>query len=236
MTGTNRTRRIALINPNASAAVTAMMLGIARRAVPADAQGRLTLEGFSASEGPPLITDEAALADAAAAMPARVTAIAAEGFDGFIIAGFGDPGLLAVRQQLAQPVTGIAEAGMAEAASGGRRFAIVTTTTALHDSLIRTAHDYGHADALAAVRITPGDVHAVMNDPARMAEALLACCEQAVRLDGAEAIVLGGGPLASVAEGIGARIGVPLVEPVAAAVRLAWQRCREGAGRVARAD
>lgn len=229
MSGVERMRRIALVNPNASAEVTTMMLGIARRAIPADALGHLTLEGFSASEGPPLITDEAALAEAAAAMPARMASIAAQGFDGFIISGFGDPGLLAVRHQLALPVTGIAEAGMAEAARDGRRFAIVTTTTSLYDSLIRTARDYGYADALAAVRITPGDVHEVMHDPVRMAEALLACCEQAVRIDGAEAIVLGGGPLASVAEGIGARIGVPLVEPVAAAVRLAWQRCNAGA-------
>lgn len=215
-------KRIALLNPNTNADTTQMMLGIARQALSAGVQ----IEGRTAPTGEPLIVEETALAAAALVVQDYGMQLAAEGFDALIIAGFGDPGLLALRERLAIPVTGIAEAGIAEAAAGGRRYAIVTTTPSLLASLRRTAAQYGHADTLVSVRITAGDMMHTMQNTSRMAAALLESCRQAIRLDGAEAIVIGGGPLASAAQIIAPQLDVPLIEPVAAAVRLAVQRCR----------
>ena len=44
------------------------------------------------------------------------------------------------------------------------------------------------------------------------------------QLDGAEAIVIGGGPLARSAQALARRLPVPVIDPVCAAVRLACQR------------
>jgi allantoin racemase len=218
----NPTYRIALLNPNTNADITRMMLDIARQAVPAGA----VLEGRTAPTGRRLISDEAGLEEAAQVVAAYGAILEGEGFDAIIISGFGDPGLQALRARVSMPVTGIAEAGIAEAAAGGRRYSIVTTTPTLQASLRQTAEGYGHGESLVSIRITDGDMLANMRDAVTMAAALLQSCHQAVDVDGAEAIVLGGGPLASAAHIIAPQLGVPVIEPVAAAVRLAWARCR----------
>ena len=56
-------------------------------------------------------------------------------------------------------------------------------------------------------------------DTARLDAALLEASLRAVAQDGARAIVIGGGPLAGAANRIASQVPVPLIEPVAAAVR-----------------
>jgi len=210
--------RIALLNPNTSAATTEAMLAIARNA----AGALLSIEGRTAPWGAPLITTEAMLASAAAVVAQIGPEIAAEGFDAIVIAGFGDPGLEALRSVVDIPVTGIAEASMAEAAAGGRRFSVVTTTPDLAESIRASATRYGHADRLVSVRITEGDTISVMSDAKRLENALRATCAQAIE-DGAQSIVIGGGPLAAAAVAIARNAPVPVIEPVGAGVR---QACR----------
>ena len=210
--------RIALLNPNTSTATTQAMLTIARNAVGA----LMSIEGRTAPWGAPLITTEALLADAAKAVAKIGPEIAIEGFDAIVIAGFGDPGLETLRSLVGIPVTGIGEASMAEAGAGGRRFSVVTTTPDLADSIRASAARYGHADRLVSVRITDGDTMSVMSNAKRLESALLETCAQAVE-DGAESMVIGGGPLATAAVAIAANVAVPVIEPVGAGVR---QACR----------
>lgn len=210
--------RLLLVNPNTNPVTTEAMVAIARDAVPG-----ITIEGLTAPFGVPLITDAAALATAAEAVVAALTG-PLSGVDGVIISAFGDPALPRLKDILAVPVTGIAEAGMAEAAAGGRRFAVVTTTPDLTASIAGLAGRYGHGAAFLGTVLTEGDTQTVMADPDRLAEALLAACRRAIRELGAEAIVIGGGPLAVAARRIGPDVSVPLVEPVPAAVRLAVGR------------
>ncbi len=110
---------------------------------------------------------------------------------------------------------------MAEAATGGRRFAVVTTTPDLVDSISQSAEAYGHAGRFLGTELTEGDVTALTNDPARLPHALLAACQRAITQRGAEAIVIGGGPLAVAARAISGELPVPIIEPVPASVRLA---------------
>ena len=127
--------RLLLINPNTSAATTAAMVKIARQA----AAGGTTIDGLTAPSGAPLITGEAALEEAGRAVASLGPAVLADGPDGVIISAFGDPGLEALRAVLPMPVTGIAEAGMAEAGEGWRRFCVVTTTPDLKTAIEQTA-------------------------------------------------------------------------------------------------
>ena len=69
-----------------------------------------------------------------------------------------------------------------------------------------------------------GDATQLLQRPQDLQAALLAACDEAVRLDGAEAIVIGGGPLAGAAEALSQQLAVRVVNPVGAAVRLLCAR------------
>jgi Asp/Glu/hydantoin racemase len=209
--------RLALLNPNTSADTTALMVSIAARAAGPSAQ----IEGYTAPFGAALITSPEALDRAAKAVEALAPALV--GVDAVIIAAFGDPGLHALRRALSVPVTGIAEAGMQEAATGGRRFAVVTTTPDLKDRIADTARMNGHA-RFAGTWTTPGDPALLTADADALVSALAAAVEAAVREGDAEAVVIGGGPLAVAARALSVTSTVPLIEPVPAAVRLSLER------------
>lgn len=212
--------RIALLNPNTSTRSTALMLAGAQAAAPAGVR----IEGRTVASGAALIDDEHTLQQAALAVQASAPALVAEGFDAIIVAGFGDPGVAALRAGQALPVTGLGEAGIAAAASGGRRYAIVTVTPALHDSLVAAAQAGAPAAQFAGVRYTRGDPQAILHDPQALHQALLEACRLAVESDGAEAIVIGGGPLAHAAPAIADALSLCVIDPVRAAVQLACER------------
>jgi allantoin racemase len=212
--------RLLLINPNTNAATTNMMRAIAQAAAP----GGTLIDAMSAPYGVPLITNDEALAQSAKAVQALAGTIASTPPDGVIISAFGDPGLAALRLRLSCPVTGIAEAGMAEAGSGRRPFAVVTTTPDLVDSITALAHAYGHGATFRGVALTEGDVHAVMADHETLVEALAKACAYAIETLGAQALVIGGGPLGQAAQSLSMRFPVPVIAPIPAAVRLAHKR------------
>ncbi len=212
--------RITLVNPNTNAATTQAMLTIAREAAGSGA----SLDALTAGFGASLICDEASLATAADAVVALRPVLLQTRPAGVIIAAFGDPGHERLSRDLACPVVGIAQAGMTEAAQHGRRFSVVTTTPDLARMIIRTADRYGLRSQCLGVRITPGDPRALMADPVALEQALLQACELAVSEDGAQAIVIGGGPLAVVGRALARRLPVAVIEPVPAAVRLVMAR------------
>lgn len=216
--------RLCLINPNTNVATTNMMTAIANEA----ARGQALFVGRTMEMGPPIITNEQSLLAAAPQVVAAGSLAAATGFAGVLISGFGDPGLQALRQSISIPVTGIAEASMAIASAGGRRFSIVTTTPDLKDAISMAAMRYGCDRLLASVRITPGEAEDIMGEPDLLAMELLELCRTAISTDGAEAIIIGGGPLAVAARRIAPELSVPLIEPVEAGACCAIARVRSG--------
>ncbi len=213
--------RLLLINPNTNQATTATMQRIAQAAAPAG----VVIEAATVTHGAALLTNEALLAMGAVATEALVASTDLSPYAGIIIAAFGDPGLDACRALAPIPVTGIAEAAMEEAAAFGR-FAIATTTTDLVEAIARRLIAYGHADRFAGTWLTPGDAAALMADPARLEAVLGQVVAEGIAASAPDAVIIGGGPLAAVAERLRPRFTVPLVEPVPAAVRLAVSRAR----------
>ncbi len=53
------------------------------------------------------------------------------GFDGAILAAYGDPGLFGAREMFDIPIVGVSEAAMLTACMLGARFVVVTFTTAM---------------------------------------------------------------------------------------------------------
>ncbi|MGW7428624.1 aspartate/glutamate racemase family protein [Streptomyces sp. NPDC054861] len=204
-----------LVNPNTSAATTAMMTAIARRTLgPA-------VRGVTARHGPPMLTDPAALR---AAVPEVVAAgrraLAAGDCAALIVAAFGDPGLDALRAVAGEvPVVGIGEASLREASAGGTRFGIATTTPRLAVSLADGVAALGLTGLFTGLRLTDGDPATLSADPDALLEGLARAVRECVARDGAEAVVIGGGPLAAATETLAPHSPVPLIAPVPAACR-----------------
>ncbi|CAN7523987.1 aspartate/glutamate racemase family protein [Pseudorhodoferax sp. LjRoot39] len=205
---------VLLINPNTSAATTAMMAELARAALPPT----LDLRSATAARGAPMITSDAELATAVD----EVLAIGmreAGHVSAIVVAAFGDPALALLRARVAVPVVGIGEASMQEAASGGRRFGVATTTPGLADSIAQAVARLGLSAQFSGTRIPEDDPLRLAADPnlqdRLLGDAVQACIAQ----DAAQAVVIGGGPLAQSAERLAGRFGVPVISPVAAAMR-----------------
>lgn len=221
-------RHLLLMNPNTDEAVTAMMGDIAGAALlETEAGSALSVATHTARRGARLITDEPALAEAAQVLTEDLASVDRSGLAGVIIGAFGDPALLELRARLTVPVTGLAEAAMAEAAQvarsaavpGSGRFAVVTTTPRLVASIEAAAQRYGHQPWFAGVELTPGEPRALMANASALEEAMLRACQRAISEQGACAIVIGGGPLARVASALSRRLAIPVIAPIPAAVR-----------------
>ncbi|MEV0117813.1 aspartate/glutamate racemase family protein [Streptomyces sp. NPDC050844] len=213
---------VALINPNTSRAATAMMAGIARRTLrPEDG---FEVRGVTVAEGPSMLVTE----DLLRASGPQVVAAARRtlaGPDGervaaLVVSAFGDPGVEQLRAEARIPVVGIAEAAMAEAASGGRRFGIATTTPGLAGAIAARVEQLGHSARYTGIRLTPGDPRELAAAPELMRERLGEAVEACVADDGAEAVIIGGGPLGEAAEALQGRFAVPVIGPIPAACRM----------------
>lgn len=139
-----------------------------------------------------------------------------------MVAAFSDPGVGALRAQLSIPVLGIGESALRAAALYGR-FGIVTITP--DADLLASFHDRANAlgigEQYCGARVTQGDAQALLANPKLLDKALALAINESIS-DGAEAIVLGGGPLAAAAQRLQSRFDIPLINPVAAAARAAF--------------
>ena len=207
--------KIKVINPNTTASMTTT-IAIAARAVAAVSTeiipitsrcGAVSIEGHY---------------DEAMSIVGLVDAINEDPVaDAYIIACFGDPGLLAAREIAAGPVLGIAEASMHAASFVATGFSIVTTlerTRIIAEHLVR---DYGMEHHCRRVRATDIPVLELDNPESNARNLILAECEHAIVEDGSGAIVLGCAGMADLNSFLEDRLGVPVIDGVTAAVKFA---------------
>lgn len=205
---------VLLINPNTSAQTTAMMHSLARAALPE----AFELRSATAAQGAPMITTDAELATAVQEVLAIGRAQAGQ-VAAIVVAAFGDPGMGALRAELTVPVFGIGESSMREAAAGGRRFGVATTTPALDASIRQAVERLGLSAQFTGTRIPQDDPLRLAAEPQLQDRLLAQAVQTCVETDGAQAVVIGGGPLAQSAERIAGQFSVPVISPVAAAMR-----------------
>lgn len=208
--------RILVVNSNTTPSVTDR-IGDAARAVAAPGT---VIDAISAPYGLPLIVSRA---DWMVAGPATVSALAARRgtFDAAVIACFGDPGLDAAKELLDVPVIGISEAAFHAACMLGRRFGVVSFTTALKPMFEECLAHHGLTARCTGFRMGPafaGDAGSVAEDRAGLIADLV---RDSVEKDGAEAVILAGGPLAGLAPVLQPHAPVPLLDGTQAAVKMA---------------
>lgn len=206
---------VLLVNPNTNSSTTRAMVEIAL-----SVGTGLDFVGRTAPFGVPMITELEALATGARAISGLIEEACArqEHVEGVIIAAFGDPGLDEARRRFTVPICGIGEASFHEAAAGGRRFAVATTTPALEDAIAARVAQAGLSAQFAGTVFTDEDPVRAVAEEARLIELLRAAVERAAR-SGAEAVIIGGGPLAVAAVQLREVCAIPIIEPVPAAAR-----------------
>jgi allantoin racemase len=141
--------------------------------------------------------------------------------DAYIIACFGDPGLLAAREITSAPVLGIAEAAMHAASFVATGFSVVTTlerTRVIAEHLVR---NYGMEHHCRKVRATDIAVLELDNPASNARAQITAECEAALAEDKSGAIVLGCAGMADLARHLENHLQVPVIDGVAAAVKFA---------------
>ena len=212
-----RTVRILVVNPNTSVAMTEK-IGAAARTVAAPgteivavnpADGPVSIEGYY---------------DEVFSVPGLLAEIAkgeALGVSAHVIACFDDTGLEAARSLASAPVIGIGEAAFHLASLVAHRFAVVTTLSRSIPAIETNLVKYGLASRCAKVRACEVPVLA-LDDPASNASAQISAeIERARHEDRAEAIVLGCAGMADLAMRLTAQHGLPVIDGVASAVKLA---------------
>jgi Asp/Glu/hydantoin racemase len=191
-----------------------MMLTVARPLLPHG----VAVRGVGAAHGEAMILNEEALAVGEQEV-VRIGVAEAGTVDAIVVAAFGNPGARRLRDLLSIPVIGIGEAAVREAAAGGRRFGIATTTPQLVRSIEAGVHSLGLAVSFTGVRVPGGDPLTFAANPTDQDEALALAATQCIELDGAEAVVVGGGPLSDTAARLRQRFQTTIIEPVPAAMR-----------------
>ena len=209
--------KIAVINPNTSVGMTAKIGEAARAAAAPGTQILAVNPSFGAAS----IEDHHDDVWAAAGVLEQVGAAQSAGANAYVIACFGDPGLNAARELARGPVIGIAEAAFHMATLVATHFSVVTTLTRTCVIAEHLLLQYGFERRCRGVHGT--DIAVLeLDDPASDAfQRILTSAQNALRTDRSAAIVLGCAGMADLCAALQQRLGVPVIDGVAAAVKLA---------------
>jgi allantoin racemase len=211
------TMRLLVVNPNTSSTMTQAIAQAAQAA----ASGGTRIVAVQPSFGPRSIEGHYDEAFAAAGVAEQVRLARSEAFDGVIVACFGDPGVDAAREACAAPVLGVAEAAFHAASFVATGFSVVTTLTRTCVIAERLLLRYGFDRHCRGVHGTDIPVLALDACGGETVAQIEACARDALQRDRSGAIVLGCAGMAGLARTLQQRLRVPVIDGVAAAVRIA---------------
>lgn len=210
--------KLLVVNPNSSETVTGAIMESARRAAARDtALVPLTTKGGTRNI-------DSAFGDylsGAFMLRTCLEALDLHAPDAVVLAGFGRVGIDALKEALTIPVVSIAEASMAVACLLGHRF---TTLTMLQQfvpyqqDLVRL---YGFEARCASVRAIDVNVEECVTDRARTLRELTEQVQRIVAEDRAEVVILACAGLCGYDTELTKLAGVPVLDPVAVAVKVA---------------
>lgn len=211
---------IYVINPNSSVEVTERIAWAARDVWKGEDP---QVECVTLEEGPPGIITAAHIAQVTPLVSGFVQDRSPRA-SAFVIACFSDPGMFAARAVTTRPVIGIGEAALTEARRHGRIGVVAISTGARqrHFDYYRLLGFESDIYGERAIDLTPlqsGDETLAFG---RIVETAKALRDE----DGAQVIVLGCAGMAQLRARVEAAVGMPVVDPCAAAVREAVARVR----------
>jgi allantoin racemase len=224
--------KILLVNPNTTPSMTEAIAAAARAVAAPGTHITATQPTF----GPVSIECHYDEAFAAAGVAEQVRLAASPAPDAVVIACFGDPGLDAAREATPAPVLGIAEAAFHAASFLATRFSVVTTLTRTCVMAERLVRRYGFEAQCGGIHGTDIPVLDLENGGEAMLRQIENAARAALSRDGSGAIVLGCAGMAPLCAELSGRLGVPVIDGVAAAVKFAEALASLGLGTSRRGD
>ncbi|MDJ1466034.1 aspartate/glutamate racemase family protein [Nitratireductor sp. GZWM139] len=209
--------KLKIINPNTTWSMTNMIGAAAARVARPETQ----LVTVSPKMGPASIEGHYDEAFAAIGVLDEVLKGEAEGVDAHIVACFGDPGLLASREVARGPVIGIAEAAMKTASFVSTGFSVISTLARSRVILEHLVNVYGMSGKCRSVRASNLAVLDLERPDSNARTLILEECLLALREDHSDCILLGCAGMADLAADISQELGVPVIDGVTAAVKMA---------------
>ena len=208
--------KLLVINSNTNADMTAALLKAANSVAAADTR----VEAVRAAWGVETVEGAYDAAFAALATIDQLRLHESE-YDAFIVACYSDPGLYACRELTEKPVLGIAQSSMLAAAALGHRFSILSPLPGMRPILENLVRLYGMEALCASVRTVDMDVLGSFGSREKSNEAFANEGRLAIERDGAELLCLGGAFFAGRDHEISLLTGVPCVDGLSSAVKLA---------------
>ncbi len=211
--------RILLVNPNSTASMTNKAAEAARAVAAAGTE--IVATNPEPGRSPASIEGHA---DEAACVPPLLELIlqgVADGAEAVVVACFDDPGLYACRSVTDRPVVGTCEAAMLSASMVAGRFGVVSTLPRAVPIIEDLAHRYGMAAKCTHVGAADVPVLSLEEPGSPARERVRQQVKAMVEEDGAEAVILGCAGMADLAADLSAEFGVPVIDGVAAGVKMA---------------
>lgn len=206
---------IAIVNPNATEAMTKQMVATAKTTYP-----DTNLVGWTSFDGPEAIQGPE---DGAACLPPLmklIETVCDAKPDAIIIGCADDTGLDAIRESAPCPVLGIGQAAYHLAALAGPRFSVVTTLPASIAILENNVRRYGLGAQLGAVHASGVPVLDLEKNREAATTQVLETITHARDADGVQSIVLGCAGMSHIPATAPA-MGVRLIDGVVAATGIA---------------
>lgn len=207
--------KIKVINPNTTISMT-QKIGQAARAIAAPTT---EIVACSPAMGPVSIEGHYDEAISVLGVLDEVRQGEIDGCGGYVIACFGDPGLLAAREVARGPVIGVAEAAMHAASFVSTGFSVVTTLSRTRSLTEHLVIQYGMEQKCRRVRATDLAVLDLEDPLSNARKTILDECRRALVDDQSDAIVLGCAGMADLAADLQEELGVPVIDGVGAAVK-----------------
>ncbi|MCZ6772368.1 MAG: aspartate/glutamate racemase family protein [Proteobacteria bacterium] len=208
--------KIMVVNPNSTQSMTAK-IGICARSIAAPGT---KIVAVNPSDSPLSIEGHG---DGAMAIPGLLAEIRkgeAEGFDGYVIACFDDPGLDACREVAVGPVVGICEAAMHAASMIATGFSVVTTLSRSIPIIEELAEKYGMHRKCRRVRASEVPVLALEDEGNEAREKIRDEILRAIAEDRCEAVLLGCAGMADLTDWLSDETGIPVIDGVVCAVKM----------------
>jgi len=207
--------QILVINPNSNEAVTE---GMAKELGVFNFSDGPEIVCVSLTQGPFGIESQADVESVK--LPLRNMVSERKDIAAFVIACYSDPGLQVCREATASPVFGIQECGVLAAMAQGDRFGVI----ALQERSVRRHLLYlrqmGVMGRFAKERAANLSVEECASDT-KTFDKLCTVAQQLRDEDQADTIILGCAGMASHRSTLESRIGIPVIDPVQAAVSMA---------------
>lgn len=145
----------------------------------------------------------------------------ARGFDAVITGCFGDPGVEAARERVRIPVIAPGETALLTARMLAHHFSMITPLRETLPLAREQVHKLGVAPFVASIRPFGIPVEKIRDRDERTIDALVELGRECVERDGAELIVFACASMSLLADVVGPRIGVPVVNSVRLSLRAA---------------